>query len=307
MNKFHKYLKLFLGPDGDEGGGPSVQDILGQVDPDAEPGQDTLDPNDDGSGSGSGDDTLDDGSGEGPTPPKPAAPQMVDAGELAKQFGVVLGQHFAKVPAQGEPKPAEPITPEQAKKLLNVFEFSDDFVASLDNVQTKKQALEKLRDGLILQMDTIARLRLQQMQEAFDNRFTPLQSMLEQYQAQQAEAVFDTTYPQLANPALRPLLASVASQLDAAGKLKGLNQAQKFDAIASGVAGVIQVTNPTFKLSKGSSPTKTTKSAPAAQRSPGIATTTSGGGGGGHAPAGGDGTSNVPKAVSLMGKVTIPS
>ena len=86
-----------------------------------------------------------------PTPaPTPAG--GFDAKELAKQFGEQLK---GILPAQQAAAPRPELTPEQAKKLLNVWEPDDNFLQEFSNLETQKVAFAKMRDGMTKQMLTI--------------------------------------------------------------------------------------------------------------------------------------------------------
>ena len=85
-------------------------------------------------------------------------PSFVDASQLAEKFGHVIGQHF-------QPPPKE-MTVQEAKRLLNVWEPTPEWLAKYDNIETRDQAIAEQRDGLIRQADTIMRYRMNEMQQA---------------------------------------------------------------------------------------------------------------------------------------------
>lgn len=266
-------MQFFEG-EGDTGGGeaPSIASILG------EPGGETA-------ASPPADATV-------PVPPSTA----VDLDALASKFGDAISKNFPKVPAQSESKlPA--LTPEEARKLLNVWEPGDDFVAKFGNIETQKAAFAELRDNLIRQADTIAQARMQQMQQAWEQRFNPVQGLIEQQTAQAREGRFADSYPQLAQPNLRPLLAQVAGDLHRSGKFSG-DEVANFKLLADGVAAVVKSINPSFSLEA-----KMASAIKPKTTSNGIPITTPGaGGGGGNAPVG-EASGKTPKLIGLLGKV----
>lgn len=219
----------------------------------------------------------------------PAPSTTVDAAELAKQFGSVIGEHFK----QQQQKPEEkPLTPEEAKKLLNVWEPDDAFVQKFGNLETQKAAIVEMRDALLKQFDTVAQMRLNEFRHTVETRLTPVQQMIEQQQAQAREDRFHSKFSQLAKPELRPLIQAVGNQLASAGKTF-TDEESMFTALANGVEKVIQATTPGFKLTAASSTPRRGK----------IPVTTPGAGG----SSGGNGSepegSKTPKAVSFLPRV----
>lgn len=193
----------------------------------------------------------------------------------------------------GQPAPkAEPLTPEQAKKLLRVWEPSDEFSQRLMNVETQKAALAEMRDGLLQQFDTIAQMRLREQQEQFNSRLTPIQQHYENLEATARESRFNSAFPDLAKPEMKPIVASIISGLVAQKALVGKSEAEIFKAIGATAEAFLRQANPAFKLTPAGS-------TPAGQQKQGTglkpSTSGSGGGGGGKSNAG-DG---APKATAL--------
>ena len=221
---------------------------------------------------------------EGPQQPsqQPAgAPApVVDARALASEFGQVIGQHF-------QPPPKE-MTAEEAKRLLNVWEPSKEWLAKYDNLESREQALAELRDGLIRQSDTITQYRLREMMGQMQAVYGPVVQHMQAEQARSGEARFKDAYPDLAHNGLRPLLFAVSQNL-LAQRVPFRSERELFAAIAGGVEAVIKVSNPEFKLNRGNggvAPNVRRKSGPPVAAG-GIPVTTpgSGGGGGSKGPA----------------------
>src|SRR6267142_3032599 len=179
---------------------------------------------------------------EPPQPQAPPAAPMVDARQLASEFGNVIGQHFKAPPKE--------ITVEEAKKILNVWEPTREWLAKYDNLETRDQAIAEQRDGLIRQADTIMQYRMREMHQQMEQRYAPVIHYMQTQEARAGEWRFGQSYPQLQHEGLRPLLFSVAQSLLASGT-QFRNETELFGAIARGVESVIKVSNPQFSLEAG--------------------------------------------------------
>ena len=169
----------------------------------------------------------------------------VDARQLATEFGNVIGQHFKP--------PQKEVSVEEAKRLLNVWEPTKEWLAKYDNLETRDAAIAEQRDGLIRQADTIMRYRMSEMQQQMEERYAPVVQYMQQQEARAGEWRFTQSFPQLAHEGLRPLLFSVSQNLLSQG-VRFRDERELFTAIARGVEAVIKVSNPTFSLeSNGSS------------------------------------------------------
>lgn len=207
-------------------------------------------------------------------------------------------EKLAAAVKSGLPQPVaeqKQITAEEAAKLLNFWEPGDEWFQQFGNMETQKQAVLAMRDGLARQFVTIMQHMLQDHGTTLRGEFDPIRNYVTEQQVQQRETRFNTAYPQLANPALSPVIGAVINQLAQTGALKGKPEAEQFKAIAAGVEAVIKTQNPAFVLTK-----------PAAKggTKPGHAipvTTPGGGGSGGGGRGGAQPTSTKTKAVSLLG------
>ncbi len=179
---------------------------------------------------------------EPPQQAAPAAAPTVDARQLASEFGNVIGQHFKAPPKE--------ITVEEAKKILNVWEPTREWLAKYDNLETRDQAIAEQRDGLIRQADTIMQYRMREMHQQMEQRYAPVIQYMQTQEAKAGECRFGQNYPQLQHEGLRPLLFSVAQSLLASGA-QFRNERELFGAIAKGVESVIKVSNPQFSLEAG--------------------------------------------------------
>lgn len=215
---------------------------------------------------------------EAPEPHREAQP-TVDAKQLATEFGNVIGQHFKP--------PQEKLSVEEAKRLLNVWEPTAEWLAKYDNLETRNQAIAEQRDGLIRQADTIMQYRMGEMQRAMEARYAPVVQFMQMQEARSGEQRFAQTFPELAHDGLRPLLFSVAQSMLAQG-VRFNSERELFTAIAKGVEAVIKVSNPQFSLGSngngGGAVPQSKRTGPVAGAIP--VTSPGSGGGGGQKGAG---------------------
>ena len=203
-------------------------------------------------------------------------PAGIDLDALAAKFG---DQIKGAMPKPATPA-APPMTPEEAKKLLNIWEADDDFIQKFGNMDTQKEAFARLRDGLTKQQVTIMQHMMQEQQQQMESRYAPL---LEAHARQSEERVindFHAEYPTLAKPELAPLIAAVSSGL--AGK-SFANQKEGFAALAKGVEAVIRSHNPDFTLTA----TNEVAKPQGGQRVRAVGSSSGSGAGGGSQGAGG--------------------
>ena len=224
---------------------------------------------------------------------KDTTPPAFDAKALATEFGTVLRDTLGQ--QQQKQEVEKPLTPEEAKKLLNFFEIDDEFMKDFGDIEKQKVALEKYRDGVVKQVDTMMQMRLQQELAKVHEQYNPVVAAWQEQQRVASEERFNSKYSDLAKPELRPLLEAVSTSLTKSGT-RYKNEGEAFEALAKGVEAVIQQTNPQFKLSAASAGTQQNKQ----KSSSSLPTTTPGGGGGGGGsgkPTGGGG------ALSILGPV----
>lgn len=184
---------------------------------------------------------------ETPSEPEPGAQPAFDPAKFAETFGTKLGDVLKPVIEQVQ-TPAEPqMTPEEARRILNVWEPDDNWYAQYDNLETRKDAVASMRDALITQADTLAQMRMREMIDAFKQEILPGIQNVQQTANQQREERFHSTYPLLAKPELRPLVDAIATDLHSRGQTFK-TETEVFKAIANGVEAVLKVNNPEFKL-----------------------------------------------------------
>lgn len=256
----------FLAPDDEEGGGSSAVDLLNAGE------------------AGDADTTK--------TTPPAAAP--FDVGAFAQQFGGVISQSIKDALPQ-QTQSQTPITPEEAKRILKVWEPGDDWFTQFGNLETQKQAVMAMRDGLTTQFWTILQHVLAERDQRNNQRWEPIDQFVQQQAGAQREAKFNGLYPQLADPNLIPLRDAVITKLVEDKAFVEKSEGDQFKAVAEGIAAVIKATNPNFKLN----PATTGKRNQGTANS--IPVTTPGaGGGGGASRSSANSATGRPKAVDLL-------
>jgi hypothetical protein len=220
-------------------------------------------------------------SGGREAPPTRAEPSAtVDARQLAHEFGSVIGQHFQP--------PQKEMSVEEAKRLLNVWEPTPEWMAKFDNLETRTPALAELRDGLIKHADTIAQYRMREMMDGMQKTYAPVLHYMQTQEARAGEWRFKQAFPTLAHDNMRPLLFAVSQNLLQQG-VPFRSEDELFTAIANGVEAVIKVNNPEFSLGNGSgspAPVQHKQGRPTATAGSIPVTTPGSGGGGGSARSG---------------------
>lgn len=214
-------------------------------------------------------------------------PSTVDAKALAEQLGATLKEAF------GDRKEApKEITAEEARKLLKFPEIDDEFMKKFGDIATTKAALEDFRDKLLTHIHTVNGMTRREMMDEMDGKFKPALEYVTKAEQRERDSDFDKAYPVLAKQELKPIITAVRESLK---NEKFSDEKAHFKAVADGVAAVIKVHNPDFKLTDGSSPSKTKTSS-----SGGIATTTPGSGGGGGGGENKD--ADKPKGIKVFDK-----
>lgn len=179
----------------------------------------------------------------------PAAPSGFDPRLLAEQFGGVLKETLKDLVPKEPAKP--PMTPEERDKILGKLNLTPEFLAKLNNMDTQKEALVELHDGIVRYADGLSQVRQvalrREMETMFEERFGPVHAHYQQQQAEQQISRFGKAAPQLSDPKLRPLILAVGKQLTETGQTFK-TEAEMFTAIAKGCEAVIKTTNPEFKL-----------------------------------------------------------
>lgn len=223
---------------------------------------------------------LDGGDGEGdPAPTPPPAPSF-DYDALGKTLGSTLGEQLKGFLPKTEEKP---LTAEEAMKELKFWNPDDAWFQQFGNLETQKQAVLAMRDGMTAQFFTILQKFVQERDQQITAKYDPIVELVRERENQAKFDRFSASYPQLANESLAPVISSVVSQLAAAKQL-GKGESEDFKAIARGVEAVIKSHNPNFVLTAPAAG-KTTARKPGTANA--IPVTSSGAGGGGGNGGGG--------------------
>jgi hypothetical protein len=181
------------------------------------------------------------GEGEG----KQVTPAAFDPAQFAKDLGASLTESLK--PALTPKEPAQKMTPEEAKKFLNVWEPDDNWYKLYDNLETRADAVKQMRDGLVLQADTLNQLRLQEAISQLRDELAPGLKTVQETAEQQRETRLHTQYPALARPEYQPLINAVTQ--DFVNQKKTFKtEGELFKAVANGVEAMMKVGNPEYKL-----------------------------------------------------------
>lgn len=220
-----------------------------------------------------------------------------DPKEFAKEFSSAFTNEFVSK-TQKEPEQKQ-ISPEEAKKLLNVWEPDDNYFQRFGNMDTQKAAFLEMRDGLIKQMDTIMQARQYQMDQQWKQQFEPVQQMLTQRQHQEQIDKFEKAYPSLAKPSLSDVRTTIGQRLQASGAFKDKTEPEAFKILAEAMASVAKEFDPNFSLeTSASNNSKTSRNGNSITPSS-LGSQGGGSGGGGNSDSG----FKQPKAVSFLPKI----
>lgn len=172
-------------------------------------------------------------------PPPSFTPEALAAAFKAAGIGAPAQQ------VQASPQPK--LTAEEAKKLLKYPELGKEWIAKFGNLDTQEAAVAELLQKVSEHSYTLAEARARDLEERLMQRYAPM----EQYTQQQRDAEnwkkFDTKYPALAKPELRPVLTSVLQAIASSGYVP-TSPDDIFDKLAQGALPVIQQFNPQFTL-----------------------------------------------------------
>lgn len=187
-----------------------------------------------------------------PTPSVAPAPVTIDP-KAFEAFGKSFGETFAK--HQQQTQQTAPPTPEQlaeARKALKFFEIDDNFVKEFGNIETQKASLERFRDGITQHIITVINHLRGNDQAAwksqFDERFTPLQAMLEERANNERSERFAGRFPQFAAKEQAPYVNLAIQHLAQQRAFEGKSEAESFKLVADFLATQAKAHNPNFVL-----------------------------------------------------------
>lgn len=284
------FTRIFLEEDAGGGSGFRAADLMGPV---GDPGS---------AAGGAGDSGSDDGAGNGPgqggsgssTSSPSASPFDVNA--LAGALGPAIAAAIKPTQQQA------PLTREEAAKLLNQFDVSDDFLAKFDNLDSRKQSLMDFRDGIVRNVWTMIQMAFRERDTKLDERFAPMQNYISTQEETARRSRFNSAYPDFSNPAFEPILLAVSQKLGEGGRTFATED-DAFKALADGVEAVIKVTNPNFQRSAASAAGKPNVRKPNGNPNALNGNASGAAGAAGASTGGGDTSSGKSRAVSLLPRV----
>ena len=189
-----------------------------------------------------------------PEPEIVEKPAAFDHSQMASAFADAL-KTAGVVPQTPAKQQEPPMDPAEMKKLLNVWEPSDEWLQRYDNIDTRKAAIAEQRDAMLRQFDTVAQIRMQQMQREVQQQYAPLQEYIAKQDADAREARFNATFPVLSKAELIPLRDNIINGLAQRGAFAGKSETEIFNLIGKTFEATVQAANPGFKLTpQGSSP-----------------------------------------------------
>jgi len=101
---------------------------------------------------------------------EPVAPAPFDATKFAKELVVFSPPSLERLGEQEKP----PLTPEEAKKLLNVLDPTPEWLTKFDQSRNPTNAaIAEMRDGMVKHSDTITQHRLKELQTMLEEKFSP--------------------------------------------------------------------------------------------------------------------------------------
>lgn len=219
----------------------------------------------------------------------------------AREFAHLAGKSFATSlqENQRQQESQKQMSPEEAKKALNVWEPDDAFFQRYGNLDTQKAAMLEMRDGLIKQMDTIMQARQFQADMQWKQQFEPVAQMLTQRQQAEQISKFEAAYPSLAKSGLSDMRSAIGQRLQQTGAFQNKSESEAFDILANAMASSIKEVHPDFSLGNAQTVSRTVRSGN------GITPSSTGSGGGGSGTGGNEGNQGfkTPKAVSFLPKI----
>lgn len=236
--------------------------------------------------------------GEGGEASASSAPSF-NPQDFAREFGSTFASEFSQQQNRQQEQKAPQMSEADMRKALKDFDIDDPFMERFGNVTTQKAALTEFKQKMFEHFDTVSQARLAQLEQNFQKQFQPVQSILQERQAQEQVSRFEKAYPTLANPKFSEMRMAIGQKLQASGAFHGKSESQAFDLLANSMADVAKEFNPEFSLGEKAQ-------ANGSVRSGNRITPTSSGSGAGGAGSG-DGQNNqgkgVPKAVSFLPKI----
>jgi len=183
--------------------------------------------------------------------------QTPSAEEIAAQTAKATAEAIVNAQQQQQQQQASrELTPEDIAKLENAWDPDDNFVDSFHKVMTseeatladRKKAFLAMRDGMMNQARTIAKLAAEAYVQPLQQQLGPVQQMVMQRQSEELWKEFSSKYPTLKE--YQDVVGAVAAQLRASGYQPQSRDAM-YEQIAKGVESLLKKSNPNFSVGSG--------------------------------------------------------
>lgn len=220
-------------------------------------------------------------------------PAVKSTGLTEDDITRILSKAMPSVQQAPTTEPAKQYTPEEVKKLLNIFEPSDEFMERLSNPATAKEAVQEMLAGQAKHFNTILQLERQAMLDRVNQEFFPVKQQIQQQAAAKAEAEFYNEFKDLKGR--EELTTTVMQALHARGAFQGKDASAIKQLIAGETRTILKKMGVSAGTSQSNGAQTTTSQRPAPAT---LSNGSQGGAGRGGSPAA-TGTSAVLQSLGL--------
>ena len=221
------------------------------------------------------------------------SPKSKSTGLSEDDITRILSKAMPSVQQAPTTEPARQYTPEEVKRLLNVFEPDDAFMERLSNPASAKEAVQEMLAGQAKHFNTVLQLERQAMLDEVNRDYSPVKQQLQQQAAAKAEAEFYSEFKDLKGR--EELTTTVMQALHARGAFQG----QGATKIKQLIAGETRTILKKMGVSAGTSQSNGTQTTPSQRPAPAtLSNGSQGGAGRGGSPAA-TGTSAVLQHLGL--------
>lgn len=199
----------------------------------------------------------------------------IDVAALGAALGASLKPTIEGLRPQEAPKT---YTEEELDAKYNRWKPTKEWLTKLDNLETREAAIKEQHRAQLKEFDTIVQLRQSIMEAKLEEKYAPLLAEQQRQAEERAYSTFNKAYPQLADPALRPFINTVAEQL----KNEGFKETgNKFlDVVATRLATALKSSNPNFTLTPRASASGASSNGKRSSNPNAVRSNSFGGGGG---------------------------
>lgn len=221
------------------------------------------------------------------------SPKSKSTGLSEDDITRILSKAMPSVQQAPTTEPARQYTPEEVKKLLNVFEPDDAFMERLSNPASAKEAVQEMLAGQAKHFNTVLQLERQAMLDEVNRDYSPVKQQLQQQAAAKAEVEFYSEFKDLKGR--EELTTTVMQALHARGAFQG----QSATKIKQLIAGETRTILKKMGVSAGTSQSNGTQTTTSQRPAPAtLSNGSQGGAGRGGSPAA-TGTSAVLQHLGL--------